>query len=333
MKKKIRVLQFGLGPIGLAAARLVLEKSGLALVGALDIDPAKVGKDLGDVLSVGRLGIPVVSRLADLPRTARPEVALHCTVSWLEQAAPQIEELAKAGLHVVSSSEELLYPDWKYPRLAARLRRLALMHGVTLLGTGVNPGFVLDTVPILLSSACTHVREVKLERVVDAGTRRLPLQKKVGAGMSPSDFRRELRAGRMGHAGFIETVAIVAKSLGWKLDSIVETIKPKLAERETPSLAGLIQPGQVTGIHQTCRGRIGGKSIINADLQMFVGAPRPFDRIVIAGEPGIDCRFEGGVAGDQATVAMLVNAIPLVCEAGPGLKTVVDLPVPRWMGD
>lgn len=332
MAARIRVLQYGLGPIGVEAVKLIAARTNLDLVGAVDIDPAKAGKDVGEIAGIGRIGVKAVSCLEELPKRARPQVAVHTTVSWLEDATPQLLELAARGIHVVSSTEELLYPHWKYPRLARQLETAARKSGTVIFGTGVNPGFVLDTVAILLSGACTQVSRIVLERQVDAGTRRLPLQLKVGAGITQAEFKKRVKSERMGHAGFIETVALVARAMGWNLEAITETIQPVVCERvvRTPYLT--VEPGQVAGIHQTCKGKAGGKVVIDADLRMFVGALEPHDRIVIEGTPRIDCCFEGGVAGDQATIAMLVNAVPLVCQAPPGLKSVLDLPIPRWTG-
>jgi 4-hydroxy-tetrahydrodipicolinate reductase len=332
LRRPLKVLQFGLGPIGLAAARLVLEKPSLELAGAVDIDPAKVGKDLGVLLGIGPIGKKVYASLHDLPARSRPDAALHCTVSWLEEAVPQLIELASRGIAVVSSTEELLYPWWKYRNLAARLDRKAKRMGIAILGTGVNPGFVLDTVPLVLSGACTRVDRIRLERVVDAGTRRMPLQRKIGAGLSVEEWTRRARAGRMGHAGFVESVALVAKGLGWELSSITERLHPAIAEQAHRTEYLRVEPGQVTGIHQTCTGRFKRREVIHADLQMYVGAENPHDRIVIEGSPRLDIRFEGGVAGDAATAAMLVNMVPLVAKAEPGLKSILDLPMPRFLG-
>ena len=331
MAKQIRVIQYGLGPIGQAAAKLALEKKDIKLVGAVDIDPDKAGKDLGVILGGKKLGIPVVASIKDLPKSAKPEIAIHCTVSWLNDAMLQFEELAKAGISVVSSTEELLCPSWKYPKLAAKLDKIAKKGGVSILGTGVNPGFVLDTLPIVLSGVCLNVKKIVSEREVNAATRRLPLQQKVGAGITTAEFRRRVKTGKMGHAGFIETIALVAYALGWKLDKITETIQPKIADKTYKTRYLTVQKGQVTGIHQVCKGYKDGKVLIHADLQMYVGAKNPHDKIVIDGEPKIECNLVNGVAGDQATVAMLVNAIPLVKTAHSGLKTMADIRIPRCL--
>ena len=332
MTARIRVLQYGLGPIGIEAVKLIASRPNLDLVGAIDIDPAKVGKDVGEICGIGRMGIKAVSCLEELPRKAHPQVSVHSTVSWLADAMSQLLDLASRGIHVVSSTEELLYPHWKYPKQARQLESAAHKNNIVIFGTGVNPGFVLDTVAILLSGACTQVNRIFLERQVDAGTRRFPLQLKVGAGITKAEFKKRVKTGRMGHAGFVETLALVARAMGWNLETINETIQPVISERlvRTPYLT--VEPGQVAGIHQTCKGKASGKVVIDADLKMYVGALEPHDRIIIEGIPGIDCCFEGGVAGDEATIAMLVNAIPLVCQATPGLKSVLDLPIPRWTG-
>lgn len=312
---------------------MVLQRPYLELVAAIDFSPALQGKDAGEILGKGKLGIPIYASIDQLPRKFSAQVVLHTTVSWLEDALPQINACIQKNFSVISTTEELLYPQWKYPDIARQLDHMAHKHKVAVLGTGVNPGFVLDTVAILLSAACIQVDSISLQRVVNAATRRFPLQKKIGAGMTVQEFRKQARSGRMGHVGFVETIALVAHAMGWKLDNIRETLKPKVADRRLRTQFLSVEPGQVTGIHQTCRGKIGRRTLIDADLQMYVGAPDPFDRIVVRGNPGIACHLEKGVAGDEATIAMLVNAIPLIVDAPPGLKTVLDLPLVRWTGN
>jgi len=334
MLMAIKVVQFGLGPIGLACVKAVCMKSSLELVGAIDIDPKKVDKDVGELLEDRpKVGVTVSSNAEKILKETRPDVVLHTTRSFVPQVFPQLELIVKHKAHVVSSTEELLFPRLKHPELAQRLDQLAQENGVTILGTGVNPGFVMDTLPLVMSSVCTEVRSIRVERFVDASTRRLPLQKKVGAGLDPEEFRRLVGEGKLGHVGMKESVALIAHALQWSLDTIEETIEPVIAEEahKTPYLE--VPEGKVAGIKDVGRGIRNGEEVITLDLRMYVGAKDPHDAIFIDGTPPIRLTITGGVMGDIATAAMLVNSIPRVLEASPGLKTMADLPIPRQLSN
>ena len=232
-------------------------------------------------------------------------------------------------MNVVSSTEELLFPYDRHPRLSARLDEQARAHGVTVLGTGVNPGYVMDSLALMATGVCREVRRLDIERVVDAAQRRLPLQRKVGAGLTPAEFDERKRAGAFGHIGLVESALLVADGLGWPLDRVDERLEPVIAptDVETPFLR--VTAGQVAGIHHTVRGHRGESEVLSLDLRMYVGAENPRDAIRVDGDPPIDLLVRGGVFGDTATVATLVNAVPLVVAAAPGLVTVKDLPLPR----
>ena len=328
--KTVRVIQYGLGPIGCNTARAALKKEGIKLVGAIDIAPDKVGKDLSEVLGIPeKLGVTVSSDAPEVFRKAKAHVALHTTCSFFKDVYDQLELAAKSGVSVVSSTEELLLPELRNPDLAKKLDRLAKKHGSTILGTGVNPGFVMDTLALVLSGACTEVRSVKIIRRVDASTRRMPLQRKVGAGMKPDEFRRLVKEGKLGHIGLLESMYLVAKGLGWNLTWHRENIEPVLAEEPQQTQFFTVAVGEVAGIKHTCSGFCDDRQVIDLDLRMYVGAKDPLDCIEIEGVPPLTLTLPGGVAGDVATVATLVNGIPRVLESEPGLKTMLDLPIPR----
>jgi 4-hydroxy-tetrahydrodipicolinate reductase len=241
----------------------------------------------------------------------------------------QLELCIRAGANVASSTEELLFPYDRHPELSARIDGLARNHGVTVLGTGVNPGYVMDSLALMATGVCREVRRMKIERVVDASRRRLPLQRKVGAGLTPEAFEQRKRAGAFGHIGLRESLLLVAAGLGWPLERVEERLDPVIAdgEVETPHLR--VRAGQVAGIHHTVRGYRNGDEAIALDLKMYVGATEPRDAIRVDGDPPIDLVIRGGVFGDTATVATLINAVPAVVSAEPGLTTVMDLPLPR----
>jgi 4-hydroxy-tetrahydrodipicolinate reductase len=327
--KVLRIVSTGLGPIGLAAARLLLEKSSLSLVGAVDPDPAKAGQDLGSLLDREPLGILVEADAATAYQRLKPDAIIHCTSSFVPRIVEQLETAVKHGVNVVSSSEELLVPDHRQPELAAKLHGVALDGGATILGTGVNPGFAMDFVAVVASAVCWRVRGVRCRRVVDAGTRRLPLQQKVGASLSVEEFQAKEAAGGFGHIGMEESVVLLARALGWNLSKVEQTLAPVVADREHKTQFLTIAPGAVTGIRNLGYGWVGEQRVIELDLTMAVGSENPRDEIVLDSDPPMKLVFEGGIAGDQATAAILVNNLHGVVAAAPGLATVLDLPCPR----
>ena len=325
---KIRVIHYGLGPIGLATAKMILKKQDMEIVGAVDIAKDVVGKDLGEILGVQPLGVHVTDNAERLFATTTADVVIHTAGSRLKQVIEQIETILRGGKNIVSSSEELLFPTPENAEAAAKIDKLAREKGVTVLGTGVNPGFVMDALPLTLTGVCEEVREVHVERVVDAGTRRYPLQRKVGAGMTPELFRQKVAEKAMGHVGLRESLYLIADRLHLVFDDIRETVEPMIAEKPLKTDYFELKPGDVAGIKNLGEGFREGKKIVTLDLRMYIGAENPHDAIRIVGTPGLSLRIEGGVAGDQATAAILMNSIPAVVVAAPGLVTVKDLPAP-----
>lgn len=323
--KRIRVAHYGLGSIGIQAAKIAVRNEHLDVVAAVDISAEKAGKDLGELVGAGReLGVRVSSKAQDV-LSQRPDIVVHSTASRLSEVAPQIEEIVSRGINVVSSAEELLFPAPKNEHLAERLDALAKETDVSILGTGVNPGFVLDSLPAFLTGACADVRSVFARRIVDASTRREPLQRKIGAGLSVEEFRRRVAEGRLGHVGLVESVALLADCLGWELDNLLERIDPVISDGNVMTDYLEVREGQVAGIKHTAKGFRKGERAISLELQMFVGAPEPHDYILVDAVPPLEVRIEGGTHGDAATAAILINAIPKVVSAPAGYLTMKDI--------
>ena len=303
------------------------QKSALEITGAIDSDPAKAGRDLGEV--AGAPDAPWgVSISADAGEAlGKPaDVVIHSTSSYLKDVAGQLAACIEAGCCVVSTCEELAYPWRKHPELSAKLDAAAKEEGVALVGTGVNPGFVMDKLLLTLSAVAQRVDSARSVRIVDASKRRQPLQKKIGAGMTPEEFRERVAAGVIKHHGLPESVAMVADGLGFALDQITETIEPVIAEEAVQTEFLRVERGQVAGVHQIARGIAGGKEKLFMELQMYVGAKNPSDTVALAGEPNINMTVPGGTHGDIATAAVAVNAIPAILAAAAGLRTGRDLP-------
>ncbi len=326
----IRVVQFGLGPIGQACVKVLLQKPGVELAGAIDIDPAKVGRDLGEVCGLGRRTGLIVRGDAEAALAAwRPRVVVHTTSSFLNRVEDQLAAIVRAGSCVVSSTEELFHPYERDPEFCRRIDALAQQHGVAVVATGVNPGFAMDILPLTLTAVCTQVRALRITRVADASKRRLPFQQKIGAGLTPAQFRAKVRAGGFGHIGLRESALTVLRCLGWQADKFIESIKPMLATRRVTTPYLTVRKGQVTGIHQTLKCRQGTKTLLLFDWKMYVGAPESYDRVEIKGDPPLTMNIAGGIFGDTGTIGALVNTIPKIMQAAPGLRSAVDLPVPH----
>jgi 4-hydroxy-tetrahydrodipicolinate reductase len=326
---RIRVVQFGLGPIGQASVKALAQKSGVELVGGIDIDPNKIGKDLGEVCGLkNHLGTTVRGDVDQALAEWRPQVVVHTTLSFLDRIEDQLAAIIRSGAHAVSSTEELFYPYQRNPEFCWRLDALAKQYGVAVVATGVNPGFSMDILPLCLTGVCTEVKKITATRVVDASRRRLPLQKKIGAGISRKDFRERVASGTFGHIGLRESALAVMSAMNWPIDEIKESLKPMIAGKRVKTPFLTVEAGQVTGIHQIMRVKSGGEERLALELQMYVGAKKPHDSVEIIGNPPLSMRIEGGIFGDTATIGALVNSIPKIIKAQPGLHTMLDLPVP-----
>lgn len=329
----LKIAQFGAGPIGIESIRLAASMPWACVVGAVDIDPAKIGRSLGELTEIEELAKALVYRSFDeLWSAVQPEVVLHTAGSKAAESIEQIAPIVQRGVSVASTCEELLYPKLRAPDAAERLDQMARQSGARIVGTGVNPGFVMDMLPVFMTGVSRAVEKISAQRVVNASTRRMPLQKKIGSGLEPDDFRRLFAAGKAGHAGFRESVALIAHCLGWTLDQITETCEPVVAKHDIRTQYFGVPRGLTCGLHQQCRGIIKGQAKIELDLKMYLDADDPHDSIQITGDPPLDVLVRGGVAGDHATVAALVNVIPRLLAAPPGMRLMTDLAVPAWVG-
>lgn len=324
---RIKVVQYGLGPIGLGIVEVLLTRPWAELVGAVDIDRSKVGKDVGQLLATPcKTGILVSDRATNVLKNTSPQVVTHSTSSYMTTIHPQLSEILDAGASIVSTAEELSYPFAKHSDLAKDLDARARKNRVTVIGTGINPGFLLDTLAAALSGVCQKVNSIRAERVVDASRRRLPLQKKIGAGLSPSEFERKVAEGAIKHVGLPESVGLIALAMGWKVGEVQERITPVIAEKEARSEYITVQPGNVAGVRQVAKGILAGQELVVLDLRMYLNASNPHDSILIDGTPPVDMTIRGGVHGDSATPAIVVNAIPNLKGLESGLRTMLDLP-------
>lgn len=333
MSSKIKIAQFGLGPIGLSCLRLLARKGWVEIVGGIDIRPELLGRDLSTILGIpGLEDAKVYESFDDLAHSVSVDAVLHTAGSRASISLQQMSPMIEKGLAVVSSCEELLYPTLRAPEESMAANQRCLETGARILGTGINPGFVLDVLPVCLSGVCAEVRGVYGERVVDASTRRQPLQKKVGSGLSPEEFIELGKKGLAGHAGFQESLMLIAHALGWKVGPVSESIDAVVADRVIETEYFRVEPGQTAGLHQIVEASTHDGKTIHLDLKMYQGAQDPHDLIRLDSEPPVEACIKNGIAGDLATVAALVNAVPRLLSAQPGVRLMTDLPVPSCHG-
>lgn len=333
MKKKINVLQYGIGPIGAKITNFILDRENINIVGAVDIDPKKIGRDLGEVAGLNKkLGVTVSGNIEEELSRPNIDVVVLTTASSLDKIKPQLSEIIAHRLNVVSTCEELTYP-WKTdPSFSNEIDKAAKMNKVSVLSTGVNPGFLMDFLPSALTAVCKDVETVLVERIQNAQFRRIPFQRKIGAGLTPAEFQKKIEDGSLRHVGLTESMHMIAGKLGWELDKTEDIIEPVIAEEKTAAGEIVIEEGNALGVKQTGRGFSKGNEIITLNFIAAVGQSSPRDRIFIKGTPDIDMTIKDGVNGDIATCAITVNAIEAVMHAEPGLRTMIDNPIVGWRG-
>jgi 4-hydroxy-tetrahydrodipicolinate reductase len=324
----IPVVLMGLGDIGQAIARAALARPELRIVAAVDPDPGMAGRTLASVLGESAPALEIARRLRDVAAQAGGGVVLLATQSQFEAVLPDVEEAVRRGLHVVSTCEELAWPWLNHDEAARGLDQLCHEKNVAVLGTGVNPGFVLDRLPATLATVTGPVRHVTGVRVVDASLRRTSLQRKVGAGLSEEEFHEAADRGEIGHVGLSESAAMIAEGcLGLDEYEVDEEILPLLAAEEAGGPAR-IRRGSVAGVQHHARVFAEGREVVRLELTIAVGAEDPRDELVLDADPPIRLVVPGGIAGDAATAHAVVNAVPAIVELR-GLVSVLDLPAGR----
>ena len=324
----IPVVIIGLGPIGRLCAEIAMDRSDIQIAGAADINPELVGRDLADILGRGPNGLTVRDRIETALDDAGKGVAVLTTSSQMDRVADQIMVCLDKGFGVVTTCEEMGYPFITQPELSARIDQAAVSAGQAVLGTGVNPGFAMDALPVFLSGVMRRVESVVVERFQDASLRRKPFQEKIGAGLTLEEFRDKTAAGIIRHVGFRESIDFIASAWGINLEKVEEQVRPVMATSHLQSPFRSVPPGRVAGLDQIAQGFYKGRAVITLNLQAYFGHPHPKERIRVKGDPDLELLVPGGIAGDTATCAITVNAIPRVLTAKPGLRTMLDVGLP-----
>lgn len=319
------ILQIGLGPLGRIIYNYIQEKSSLKTIAAVDINDNIQGKDLGELCADQQDGVLIQNSISRVSNIEKVDVILLTTSSGLGAIANQLKEILPYGIPVISTCEELSYSWVTDKDLSAEIDALAKEHNTSVLGTGVNPGFLMDTLPTLLTGVCKSVDHVTVNRVQDASSRRLPFQKKIGAGLNLDQFEERKQSGSLRHVGLTESMHFIGDALGWHFDHTEDVISPVIAEDIIETEAMLINSGDAMGVQQVGKAMIGGEEKVRLNFIAAVGLGESYDEVIVKGVPEIKSRIMNGVHGDIATCSIVLNAIPTIIKATPGLRTMKDI--------
>lgn len=327
------ILQIGFGPLGIQIAKYIAQKETVKTVAVVDINPNFTDKRLSEIASELSNEVKIYTSVNESINelTSKPDVAIITTVSSLEKLIPQIEEVAKLGIPVISTCEELSYPWELQPELSKELDSICREHKIACLGTGINPGFLMDYLPSVMSSVCKDIETITVERIQDATPRRVPFQQKIGAGLSLQAFKEKEATGTLRHVGLKESVYLLANSIGLKLDEVTESLDPVIAEDKVASKHIKVKKGDARGVEQIAHGYVNGMCKITMHFKAAIGEPRSYDKISIKGIPNFSSEIEGGINGDIATCAITINCINAILKASPGLHTMADISVPGYI--
>ena len=336
----MRVGICGLGSIGRAAAQLLLDhRQGVEVVAAATKEAAAIGKPLGEFVGSADGSGPLI--VGDLRAVieAQPETILFATGSFLTETEDDVVAIAESGINVVSPCEELAFPFNRFPESAARIDAAARASGSTVLGTGVNPGFIFDGLLSTATGVCWDIDSIRGRRIVDVVGFGENIHLRLGIGYTLEEFEKGHADGTIaGHVGFPESIEMVCERLGLVLDGPVEErFEPMVAETPAPTRYGEVPVGKTEGFVQRATGTAEGKPIVQFELILHLrpqsAGMEPADSFEIDGIHPVRLTLSPGMDAIPATSAILVNSLPVVAMAGAGLKSVKDLPTAgAWTG-
>lgn len=339
-KENVKVIIWGLGAMGGGIVDLLLKKKGVEIVGAVGRG-AKIGKSMYDFIKTERGNRPDVKIGAyeDVIKEKAADVVVLCTDSFTRNAFDKIKYCLEKKINVVSSAEEMAYPKAKEPELTKELDKIAKANGVTVLGTGINPGLMMDLLVVAFTGACEEVDHIVARRVNSLSPFGPAVMEEQGIGITVDEFKNGVETGKLaGHVGFAESIGMISEALGWKLSDFKQSMEPIVTAVDRKSPYGFAKAGDVAGCAMKGYGYIDGELKIEMDhpqqIEPQLGGTETGDYIIIKGTPNVNMANKPEIPGGIGTIAMCVNMIPHVINARPGLKTMIDLPVPRAiMGD
>lgn len=341
-KQNVKVVIWGLGAMGSGMAKMLLNKKGVEIVGVCDRGENHVGRDLYDVLGVARgdrKSVIIKDNVEDVITEKCADVCLCATDSFTQKAFPRLKYVLEKKINIVSTAEQMSYPQAQNPDLAAELDKIAKENGVSVLGTGINPGLIMDLLVVIMTGCMIDVEHIEAKRVNSLSPFGPAVMEEQGVGITVDEFDRGVKDGTLaGHVGFHESVGMIAEAIGWKVEKFEQQMKPIVTDVDRKSPYGFAKAGDVAGVNMT------GQGWVNGEVKIEMVHPQQIepeqvgvmtgDYVTIKGTPSINMVNSPEVEGGLGTIAMCVNMIPHVINAKPGLHTMLTLPVPRAiMGD
>lgn len=342
MRENIKIAIWGFGAMGSGMAKMLLSKKGVDIVGVCDKSDARVGRSIFEVLGIERGNRPEViikDNIDEVVSDRSCDLCLIATDSFTKNAFPKLKHVLEKKVNVISTAEEMAYPKAQNPELAEELDKIAKTNGVTVLGTGINPGLMMDLLVVCLTGCMIDVEHIEAKRVNSLSPFGPAVMEEQGVGMTAEEFERGIKNGTLaGHVGFAESVNMIADAIGWKVEKFEQQMKPIITTVDRKSPYGFAKAGDVAGVNMTGQGWVEGRIKIDMihpqQIEPEMEGTETGDYITIKGTPAIHMSNKPEVEGGLGTIAMCVNMIPHVINAKPGLKTMIDLPVPRAiMGD
>ena len=316
--------------MGSRMVEFVLQKEELELVGVIVRSEDKIGKDIGEVLGwKKKVGVKCYS--SDYAfKNINSDVMLHAAVSFVPQVWEQIKGAVNARINVITIAEEMGYPFVKYPRLSKEIDDAAKRNKVSVLGSGINPGFAMDYVVLALTGILPDVKKIKVTRLINFAPFGQSIQNNIGIGMKPEEFKKGVASGKMPvHIGLPECIYMLSHALNWKIDKIKETREPVVAKKQIRVLGyKSVHAGRVSGFNQRAIGYYKGEEKIILEELGRVDPKLDYRNTIYIN--GRYCNLIESVnvpSGDLTTTSHAVNLIPIVFRARPGLLTMLDLVV------
>lgn len=336
-KENVKVVIWGFGAMGSGMAKMLLNKKGVDIVGVCDRHETRVGKSMFEVLGLEKGDRPEViikDKIEEVVYTGVADVVLCATDSFTRNAFPRLKYCLEQKINVISTAEEMAYPQAQEPDLAIELDKIARENGVSILGTGINPGLIMDLLVVILTGCMTDLSHVEAKRVNSLSPFGHTVMEEQGVGITMDEFNKGVEEGTLaGHVGFEESIAMIADAVGWKVDKVVTQMKPIQTDVDRKSPHGFAAAGNVAGVNMTGQGYVGGQPIIDMihpqQIEPEQVGVQTGDYITLKGTPEVNMAITPEVEGGLGTIAMCVNMIPQIINAEPGLKTMLDLPVPR----
>jgi len=338
--KDVKVIIWGLGAMGSGMADMLLKKKGVEIVGVAG-RAGKVGKSMYDYIQTPRGDRPdvIIGSPEDVIKEKSADVVLLCTDSFTRTAFDRIKFILEKKINCITSAEEMAYPQAQEPELAKQLDEIAKANGVSVLGTGINPGLIMDLLVVIMTGCCETVDHIVARRVNSLSPFGPAVMEEQGIGITVDEFKKGVETGKLsGHVGFPESINMIADAIGWKVEKVTQSMDPIVTDVDRKSPHGFAKAGDVAGCAMKGYGYIDGELKIEMDHPQQIEPEQvgvtTGDYVIIKGTPNINLVNSPEVPGGIGTIAMCVNMIPQIINARPGLHTMLTLPVPRAiMGD